>query len=107
LKREGDGPRRYGAGLDGEAYPFPLHREWYRPNFRYADGELTRPCLVKTSLTSTRAAQRQDEAPNAKKAKSAILRSYDDPIRSAKLPTGVNKIMTRFVMVDTPPQPQL
>jgi hypothetical protein len=31
-----------------------------------------------------------------KKAKSAILRSYDDPIRSARLPTSVNRIMTRF-----------
>jgi mannose-6-phosphate isomerase-like protein (cupin superfamily) len=35
-----------------------------------------------------------------KKAKSVLLRSYDEPIRSAKLPTGVNIIMTRFVHKD-------
>jgi hypothetical protein len=36
-----------------------------------------------------------------KKATPAILRSYDDPIRSAKLPTSVYKIMTRFVQAST------
>ena len=34
-----------------------------------------------------------------KKATSAILRSDDEPIRSAKLPTSVYKIMTRFGLV--------
>jgi hypothetical protein len=46
-----------------------------------------------------RAAQRQDEAPPVKKVKSGVLRSYDDPIRSAQPVTSVTEMMTRFETV--------
>jgi hypothetical protein len=48
---------------------------------------------------ATRASQRQEEALNALESRSSNPRAYTDPVRSAKFPTGVNKILTRFAAV--------
>src|SRR5215475_13600209 len=47
---------------------------------------------------ATRAAQRREKALEASEPRSSNLRGYTDPVRSAKLPTGVNKILMRFAL---------
>jgi hypothetical protein len=45
---------------------------------------------------ATRASQQQEVALNVSESRASNPRGYTDPVRSAKLPTGVNKIVTRF-----------
>jgi hypothetical protein len=70
-----------------------------RQNFRYTSGELTRPYLATSARRATRAAQWREKALGMSEPLSSNPIGYTDPVRSAKFPTGVNKIMTRFVAV--------
>jgi hypothetical protein len=42
FRKPGDAPRPCGPGIDGEASPFHLHREWRRPDSLYVGGEFGR-----------------------------------------------------------------
>src|SRR5688500_955435 len=57
------------------------------------------PTWHTSARRATRAAQRLENALKASEPRSSNLQGYTDPVRSAKLPTGVNKIMTRFGLV--------
>jgi hypothetical protein len=82
---------------------YPLDERRYDPccdkarqSFIYSGGELGRPCPGYLSSTSNCAVQRLEETPNSSETRCSTLQSYDDRIRSASFPTGVNNVLTRF-----------
>jgi hypothetical protein len=87
-------------GADG-AGPRRVPRRRPTSRQRGVDGEtgrryraLSLPTWYTSARRAPKAAQRREKALSVSESRSSNLRGYNDPVRSAKFPTGVNKIMT-------------